>query len=186
MARTKRSERRPSRPSCRKYMRLSAVSELSRRNSAESCRVRSTTRARRLPVPSASTEAALVNTAGAAMNVKIASGLSLIGVAMPEDSIRAGAPHKPMLLGCDFLQMILVSGSPTLYARGLLLLPSIGSCHPAFAEAPQEPSPERSRRGGRALPHRAPFLRVMGCMRAPRRTLELGKPESKDLGFPMK
>src|SRR5207248_9141985 len=43
----------------------------------------STTRASRLPGPSATPEAALVNAAGAAMNVKIASGLSLIGVAMP-------------------------------------------------------------------------------------------------------
>src|SRR5437762_1508920 len=40
-------------------------------------------------------------------------------------------------------------------------------CHLIFAEAPQEPSPERSRRGGRA----------------PARTHLRGKPESKDLYF---
>jgi hypothetical protein len=40
--------------------------------------VRSTTRASRFPVPSVSTDAALVNTAGAAIKVKTVYGLSLV------------------------------------------------------------------------------------------------------------
>ncbi|HWS16706.1 MAG TPA: hypothetical protein VN223_01760 [Candidatus Elarobacter sp.] len=47
-----------------------------------SVRVRSTTRARRLPVPSDSSEDAFVNTAGAAISVSTAKGLSDTGVSI--------------------------------------------------------------------------------------------------------
>src|SRR5262244_1821468 len=53
-------------------------------SSCASTRVRSTTRARRLPVPSARTEDALVKTAGAAIRVSTANGFSVAGKVMTE------------------------------------------------------------------------------------------------------